>query len=60
MKTRKFATKRLRLTKNGKIIFRPAGQNHFDAKEPGQTTRHKRHFQTMVKSQEKIFKQVLN
>ena len=35
MKTNKSFTKRLRVTKNGKIIGRKAGQNHFNAKESG-------------------------
>jgi len=60
MKTIKFATKRLRLTKKGKIMFRPAGQNHFNAKESGGNTRRKRHFQSMAKSQTKTFKYILN
>lgn len=33
MKTNKSFTKRLRLTKNGKIVARRPGQNHFNAKE---------------------------
>ena len=60
MKTIKFATKRLRLTKKGKIMFRPAGQNHFNAKESGSNTRRKRHTQSMAKSQTQTFKHILN
>ncbi|MDE1945655.1 MAG: 50S ribosomal protein L35 [Patescibacteria group bacterium] len=33
MKTNKSFTKRLKVTRNGKIIGRKAGQNHFNAKE---------------------------
>jgi len=33
MKTNKSFTKRLRVTKNGKVIARKPGQNHFNAKE---------------------------
>ncbi len=33
MKTNNSFSKRLRVTKNGKIIGRKAGQNHFNAKE---------------------------
>lgn len=33
MKTNKSFTKRLKLTKNGKIVARKPGQNHFNAKE---------------------------
>ncbi|MEX0917202.1 MAG: 50S ribosomal protein L35 [Candidatus Paceibacterota bacterium] len=34
-KTNKSYTKRLRVTKNGKILARRPGQNHFNAKESG-------------------------
>lgn len=33
MKTNKSFTKRLKITRNGKIIARKPGQNHFNAKE---------------------------
>jgi ribosomal protein L35 len=33
MKTNKSFTKRLKITKNGKLIARKPGQNHFNAKE---------------------------
>jgi ribosomal protein L35 len=33
MKTNKAFLKRLKVTRNGKIIARKAGQNHFNAKE---------------------------
>ena len=33
MKTNKSYTKRLRVTKKGKIIARATGQNHFNSKE---------------------------
>jgi ribosomal protein L35 len=35
MKTNKSYTKRLKVTKNGKIIARKAGQNHFNARQTG-------------------------
>ncbi len=35
MKTNKSYSKRLRVTKNGKIIARTPGHNHFNAKESG-------------------------
>ncbi len=35
MKTNKSFTKRLRVTKNGKIIARKPGQDHFNAKQSG-------------------------
>lgn len=33
MKTNKSYTKRLKLTKSGKLVARRTGQNHFNAKE---------------------------
>lgn len=33
MKTNKAFTKRLKITKNGKVVARYPGQNHFNAKE---------------------------
>lgn len=42
MKTNKSYSKRLKVTKNGKIKARPKGQNHFNAKESGNSTRSKR------------------
>ncbi len=41
MKTNKSYTKRLKVTRNGKIIARKAGQNHFNAKEGGRAQLHK-------------------
>ncbi len=35
MKTNKAYTKRLRITKNGKVVSRGIGQGHFNAKESG-------------------------
>ncbi len=35
MKTNKSVTKRLRLTKKGKIVARAPGHNHFNAKATG-------------------------
>lgn len=35
MKTNKSYTKRIKVTKNGKLIARKAGQNHFNARQTG-------------------------
>lgn len=35
MKTNKSYSKRLKVTKNGKVVGRVTGQNHFNAKAPG-------------------------
>jgi ribosomal protein L35 len=37
MKTNKSYKKRIRVTKNGKLIARKPGQDHFNAKERGRT-----------------------
>lgn len=37
MKTNKSFAKRLKVTRNGKILSRRAGQNHFNAKESGRS-----------------------
>jgi ribosomal protein L35 len=36
MKTNKSFTKRIKVTKNGKLVARKAGQNHFNARQTGQ------------------------
>lgn len=42
MKTNKSYSKRLKVTRNGKIIARTPGQNHFNARERTRTTLQKR------------------
>lgn len=42
MKTNKSYTKRLRLTRKGKIVARVPGQNHFNAKDSGSSRQNKR------------------
>jgi ribosomal protein L35 len=42
IKTNKSYLKRLKVTKNGKILARKAGQNHFNAKERTRTSANKR------------------
>ena len=41
MKTNKSYTKRLRVTKKGKIVGRKAGHNHFNSKERAKTKQRK-------------------
>jgi ribosomal protein L35 len=41
MKTNKSFTKRLRVTKKGKVLARVAGHNHFNAKRSGKERQHK-------------------
>ncbi len=42
MKTNKSFTKRLRVTKKGKIVSRAPGHNHFNAKDSGTQRQQKR------------------
>jgi ribosomal protein L35 len=42
MKTNKSYKKRLKVTKKGKVIARPKGQNHYNAKERGEDRMSKR------------------
>ncbi|HFC10852.1 MAG TPA: 50S ribosomal protein L35 [Candidatus Kaiserbacteria bacterium] len=51
MKTNKSYTKRVRVTKNGKLVARKPGQNHFNAKESGNTRRNKRRAVSLTISQ---------
>jgi ribosomal protein L35 len=37
MKTNKSFLKRLKVTKNGKVLARKTGQNHFNSKESGRS-----------------------
>ena len=41
-KTYKALTKRVKVTKNGKVLKRRAGQDHFNTRETGKVTRNKR------------------
>ncbi len=54
MKTNKSFTKRLRVTKKGKIISRVPGHNHFNAKESGTgRQRRRRQASTEMTSQDR-------
>ncbi|MFH0755595.1 MAG: 50S ribosomal protein L35 [bacterium] len=48
MKTNKSFIKRLKITKNGKILGRKAGQNHFNAKESGSKKQKKKRMLDIV------------
>ena len=47
MKTNKSYTKRIRVTRNGKLMVRVKGQNHFNAKSSGSTRSAKRRSVTL-------------
>lgn len=49
-KTIKAVAKRIRITKNKKVIKKKAGQDHFNSREPGKITRKKRRLIKFVKT----------
>lgn len=57
MKTRKMMAKRVKITKNGKILKRKGGQDHFNTRESGKVTRNKRRDLTLGDTFAKTLKQ---
>lgn len=47
MKTNKSYSKRIKVTKNGKILVRKSGQNHFNAKESRSSQLKKKKYRTL-------------
>ncbi len=60
VKTHKLIAKRLRLTKKEKILHRACGQNHFNARESGETTKNKRQNRSLGRVFKKTLKQHLH
>ncbi|MDB4940460.1 MAG: ribosomal protein [Candidatus Doudnabacteria bacterium] len=54
MKTHKGASKRFKKTGSGKIVYRKSGQDHFNARESGNTTKNKRRDVSLKKSNPRI------
>lgn len=50
LKTKKFVAKRFKVTKNKKVLHRAAGQDHFNGRENGKTTRNKRVDRSMAQT----------
>lgn len=59
MKTHNAISKRFKITKKGKILKRAAGQDHFNARETGTTTRNKRRDRTMHPAFAKSIKKLI-
>lgn len=59
LKTHKALSKRIKLTRTGKMIKRKAGQDHFNSRESGNTTRNKRTDVKMTSSVRKAVKSML-
>jgi large subunit ribosomal protein L35 len=60
IKTKKSFTKRFRITKNGKILRRATGLNHYRSKKTGDKVRKGRKFVTLSDSESKRVKKFLN
>lgn len=60
MKTRKSILKRFKITKTGKILRRPTGQDHYRAKKSGKRIRKGRKWVLVSKSEIKKIKRLLH
>ena len=58
-KVRKAITKRFKITKSGKILRRPTGQDHYLAKKSGKKTRNMRKWIELSKPEVKMIKKLL-
>ena len=59
-KTKKALTKRFKITKNGKILRRASGQNHYRSKKTGEAKRKGRKWVVVAKSEVKRIKRYLS
>ena len=59
-KTKKSVIKRFKVTKTKKVLKRYAGQNHFNARNPGKITRKKRRDVSLSKTLTKTVKTAVN
>jgi ribosomal protein L35 len=59
MKTHNAIAKRFKITKRGKVLKRAAGQDHFNARESGNTTRKKRRDKKQHESYAKTIKKLV-
>jgi ribosomal protein L35 len=59
-KTRKALVKRFKITKNGKILRRATGQNHYRAKKTGEKKRKGRKWVPLAKAQAQRLKKYLS
>lgn len=59
LKTKKSVTKRFKVTANGKLMRRPSGVSHFNAKMTGKNRRSKRKLIPVSKADEKAIKKLI-
>lgn len=60
MKTKKAILKRFKITRTGKILRRPVGQDHYLAKKSGKKRRQKRKWVRMSKPEAKKIKKLIS
>lgn len=59
LKTHKTISKRIRITKTGKMLKRHGGQDHFNSRDSGKITRKKRRDQSVSKVYMKSIKKLM-
>jgi len=59
LKTRKALVKRFRITRTGKVMRRPIGQDHYLSKQTGKARRHKRGWVELAQCEAKRIKRSL-
>jgi len=59
-KTKKALTKRFKITKNGKILRRVSGQNHYRSKKTGEQKRKGRKWVPLAKNESKKLRKYLS
>ncbi len=59
LKTKKLLSKSVRITRRKKIMIRPGGQDHFNARESGKVTRNKRTDKAIAKVNARNIRQLL-
>ncbi|MFA5133877.1 MAG: 50S ribosomal protein L35 [Patescibacteria group bacterium] len=59
LKTQKSVSKRFQITKTKKVLKRKAGQDHFNSRESGKTTRNKRRDVEMSKTFQRNIKELM-
>ena len=59
MKSRKSLLKRFKITKTGKILRRPIGQDHLGSKKSGKKIRQRKGWVVLSKAEAKIIKRLI-
>lgn len=59
LKTHKLVAKRFHITKKTKLLKRYAGQDHFNARDPGKITRKKRRDVKISKAHKRTLKKLI-